>query len=188
MTGDDWHDPDLTTFGMFVSGDPLRSPGPHGEQQVDTSFVLWFNAGRAHVPVTLPENDWVEAGEVVLSTDPELPMGTPVKAGETLAAARQSVVVLARLSPAFGRRSGGRTTCRSSPVRRDLHRRWARLVGPSGQRFGRTCRSEFRLIASPAVARARADDLAPPRSARWHRSCGARRGQQVGLRGTTRTV
>ena len=94
MTGDDWHDPALTTFGMFVSGNPLRSPGPHGEQQFDSSFLLWFNAGRAHVPVTLPANDWVEAGEVVLSTDPKLPMGTPVKAGDRLQLRRQSVVVL----------------------------------------------------------------------------------------------
>ena len=46
MTGDDWHDPDAdASLGMFVSGAPLRSPGPRGEQQVDTSFVIWFNSG-----------------------------------------------------------------------------------------------------------------------------------------------
>jgi glycogen operon protein len=94
MTGDDWHDPSLTTFGMFVSGDPLRAPGPQGEQQVDASFVMWFNAGRAHVGVQLAENDWVEAGEVVLSTDPQLTVGTPVKAGDRITLRRQSVVVL----------------------------------------------------------------------------------------------
>ena len=44
MTADDWHDPDLRAIGMFVSGAPLRSPGPRGEQQVDKSFVLWFNS------------------------------------------------------------------------------------------------------------------------------------------------
>ena len=32
------------TVGMFVSGAPLRSPGPRGEQQVDKSFMLWFNS------------------------------------------------------------------------------------------------------------------------------------------------
>jgi glycogen operon protein len=94
MDGDDWHDHSLTAFGMFVSGNPLRSPGPHGEQQFDTSFVMWFNAGRANVPITLPENDWVETGEIVLSTDPKLAMGTPVKAGDRLVLRRQSVVVL----------------------------------------------------------------------------------------------
>ena len=94
MTGDDWHDPTLTTFGMFVSGDPLRAPGPRGEQQVDASFMMWFNAGRAHVPIQLAENDWVESGEVVLSTDPQLTVGTPVKAGDRIQLRRQSVVVL----------------------------------------------------------------------------------------------
>ncbi len=49
-----------TSIGMFVSGDPLRSPGPHGEQQLDTSFLLWLNAGDDAVEVTLPENDWVQ--------------------------------------------------------------------------------------------------------------------------------
>ena len=94
MTGDDWHDPGLTTLGMFVSGNPLRAPGPRGEQQVDASFVMWFNAGRANVPVQLAENDFVEAGEVVLSTDPQLAVGTPVKAGDRITLRRQSVVVL----------------------------------------------------------------------------------------------
>ena len=45
MTGDDWYDPTLTTLGMFVSGAPLRSPGPRGEQQVDKSFAMFFNSG-----------------------------------------------------------------------------------------------------------------------------------------------
>jgi glycogen operon protein len=36
----------------------------------------------------------VQAGEVVLSTDPDLPVGTPVSAGETLTIGARSVVVL----------------------------------------------------------------------------------------------
>ena len=54
MTGDDWYDPTLTVLGMFVSGAPLRSPGPHGEQQVDKSFAMFFNSGDRSVPVELP--------------------------------------------------------------------------------------------------------------------------------------
>ena len=45
MTGDDWHDDASRVVGMFVSGDPLRSPGPRGEQQRDKSFMIWLNAG-----------------------------------------------------------------------------------------------------------------------------------------------
>ncbi len=50
MTGDDWHDHALTTVGMVVSGAPLRSPGPRGEQQVDKSFAIFLNAGPARRP------------------------------------------------------------------------------------------------------------------------------------------
>ncbi|WP_205470938.1 glycogen debranching protein GlgX [Nocardioides sp. SYSU D00038] len=93
MTGDDWHDESLTCVGMFVSGAPLRSPGPRGEQQFDASFMIWMNPGDSPLRLELPENDWVQAGEVVLSTDAKLPVGTPVKAGDRLALGRQSLVV-----------------------------------------------------------------------------------------------
>ena len=33
MTGDDWADNELSVVGMLVTGSPLRSPGPRGEQQ-----------------------------------------------------------------------------------------------------------------------------------------------------------
>ncbi|MCW2768290.1 MAG: glgX 2 [Nocardioides sp.] len=94
MTGDDWHDTTLLTLGMFVSGSPLRSPGPRGEQQVDASFMLWFNSGAKPQRIQLPENDWVQQGEVVLSTDFKLPVGNPIKAGDRLSLGGHSVVVL----------------------------------------------------------------------------------------------
>ncbi|MGZ4454694.1 MAG: glycogen debranching protein GlgX [Nocardioides sp.] len=94
MTGDDWHDESLGVVGMFVSGAPLRSPGPRGEQQVDKSFMVYLNAAARPVPVELPENDWVHAGEVVLSTDFKLPPGTPVKAGDRLRLGSRSLLVL----------------------------------------------------------------------------------------------
>ena len=90
----DWHDGTLEVIGMFVSGDPLRSPGPRGEQQRDASFMLWFNSGEQPVEVALPDNEWVRTGEVVLSTDPDLPHGTPVLAGEPLTLGGLTVVVL----------------------------------------------------------------------------------------------
>lgn len=94
MSGDDWHDPNLRAIGMFVSGAPLRSPGPRGEQQVDKSFVLWFNSSPEPQRISLPENDWVQSGEVVISTDAELPAGTHVEAGGLLAIGPRTVVVI----------------------------------------------------------------------------------------------
>ena len=78
----------------FVSGAPLRSPGPRGEQQIDKSFAMFLNSGDRVVPVELPTNDWVHTGEVVLSTDPKLPVGMPVKTGQRMRLGARSVVVL----------------------------------------------------------------------------------------------
>ncbi|UMG92987.1 alpha-amylase family glycosyl hydrolase [Nocardioides sp. TF02-7] len=54
MTDDDWHDAGLRTVGMFVSGKPLREPGPRGEQLLDSSFLMWFHAGPEPCAVFLP--------------------------------------------------------------------------------------------------------------------------------------
>jgi glycogen debranching enzyme GlgX len=94
MTGDDWQDETLAVIGMFVSGAPLRSPGPRGEQLVDSSFVFWLNAANEPVDVLLPVNDWVHSGAVVLSTSPDQPRGTHVAAGDRLRLGARSVVVL----------------------------------------------------------------------------------------------
>lgn len=94
MTDDDWHDPGLRTVGMFVTGKPLRSPGPTGEQQLDASFLMWFHSGDQPVDVLLPENDWVHAGEVVLSTDPDQPVGSDAVSGKEMRISARSVVVL----------------------------------------------------------------------------------------------
>jgi glycogen operon protein len=94
MTDEDWADESLCAVGAFVSGSPLRSPGPHGEQQIDNSFVLWLNAADAPLEVTLPVNDWVQVGEVVLSTDAALPAGASVHAGATLALGPKTVLVV----------------------------------------------------------------------------------------------
>ena len=79
---------------MFVSGDPLRSPGPRGEQQHDSSFLIWLNNGPDDAAITLPENQWVNHGEVVLSTDTGNPIGTPVAAGDKMTLQGRSVLVL----------------------------------------------------------------------------------------------
>ncbi|MCR1782395.1 glycogen debranching protein GlgX [Nocardioides carbamazepini] len=102
MTDDDWHDSGLRTIGMFVSGKPLREPGPRGEQQIDTSFLIWFHAGADPVEVHLPENDWVHSGSVVLSTDPGLPDGTEVTVGARLSIGARSVVVMQESERAAG--------------------------------------------------------------------------------------
>jgi glycogen debranching enzyme GlgX len=94
MTDADWADTGLRAVGSFVSGAPLRVPGPCGEQLIDSSFLLWFNASSEPLELTLPENDWVQAGEVVLSTDEALPEGTGVKAGQDITLGARTVLVV----------------------------------------------------------------------------------------------
>jgi glycogen operon protein len=94
MTREDWQDGGLRAIGMFVSGSPLRAPGPRGEVQQDSSFLLWLNGGEASADCVQPANQWVQAGTVVLSTDDLLPPGTTVKAGETLQLSPRALVLL----------------------------------------------------------------------------------------------
>jgi glycogen operon protein len=94
MTADDWQHGELRVVGMFVSGDPLRSPGPRGEQQRDSSFMLWLNGSSSDCEITFPFNEWVQHGAVALSTDPDNPVGLKVEAGETITLAARSLVLL----------------------------------------------------------------------------------------------
>ncbi|HET9861158.1 MAG TPA: glycogen debranching protein GlgX [Nocardioidaceae bacterium] len=94
MIDADWFDESLHTLGMFVSGDPLRAPGPRGEQLHDSSFLLWFHAHAEAGKVTLPVNAWVHAGVVVLSTDDNHPVGSRLEAGEVIDIAPRSMLVL----------------------------------------------------------------------------------------------
>ena len=79
---------------MLVTGDPLRSPGPRGEQQWDDSFLIWLNAEADPVTVTLPDEHWDHTGEVVVSTCPGCPVGATVEAGGSLTLEGRTVVVL----------------------------------------------------------------------------------------------
>ena len=97
MTGDGWQDGHLRVVGMFVSGDPLRSPGPRGEQQRDSSFMLWLNGSPDDCEVKYPSNEWVQRGAVALSTDPGHPLGRSVEAGDTVTLAARSLVLLEQI-------------------------------------------------------------------------------------------
>lgn len=56
--------------------------------------MIWLNAAADPASLSLPENAWVQDGEVVLSTDPEHPHGEHVRAGEVVDLAARSVLVM----------------------------------------------------------------------------------------------
>ncbi len=90
----EWFDERLHVLGMFVFGDPLRAPGPHGERLRDSSFLVWFNATAEPARVAMPERAWAASLEVVLSTDEQQQAGVRLQAGESLTLAARSLVAL----------------------------------------------------------------------------------------------
>jgi glycogen operon protein len=97
MTIEDWYDSSLLTIGMFVSGSPLRAPGPRGERLVDLSFLLWLHAHDVPGKAVMPVQEWVQRGEVVLSTALSHAAGTVVRAGDVLDVEPRSLLVLREL-------------------------------------------------------------------------------------------
>jgi isoamylase len=53
MAARDWDD-GMPVVGMFLNGEEIATPGPHGERIVDDSFVVLFNASHEDVSFTMP--------------------------------------------------------------------------------------------------------------------------------------
>ncbi|MHB1837301.1 MAG: glycogen debranching enzyme, partial [Solirubrobacteraceae bacterium] len=64
-------------LGMFLNGDTMVIPGPHGERIVDDSFVLLFNAHEQSRTFTLPHSLVGSRWSLELSTaDPDAEPGS----------------------------------------------------------------------------------------------------------------
>jgi glycogen operon protein len=89
MTKRDWNE--QRTVGMFLNGQEIAAPGPHGEKVEDDSFLLLFNAHHEDVTFTLPTRRFGDRWELELTTaDPE------GESGLLVAPARTEVPVIAR--------------------------------------------------------------------------------------------
>ncbi|MTE23869.1 glycogen debranching protein GlgX [Microbacterium sp. ZXX196] len=93
MTEEDWADPGLRTLGFFLSGGPLREPGLRGEQVIDRSFIVWINAADEDVEVASAVAEFMPEGEVVLSTDPRIPLGSSAVVGQADTITARCIVV-----------------------------------------------------------------------------------------------
>ena len=67
MTRSDW-DEGEPALGLFLNGDAIPSPGPHGERVRDDSFVLLFNACSDEREFMLPRERMGLVWELELST------------------------------------------------------------------------------------------------------------------------
>ncbi len=76
MTMRDWQQQPGRTLGVFLNGDEIPSRTAHGEEIVDGSFLLLFNAHSEPVTFTLPTRRFGARWEVVLATGEGAPDGS----------------------------------------------------------------------------------------------------------------
>jgi isoamylase len=89
MTKRDWNE--QRVVGMFLNGQEIAAPGPHGEKVEDDSFLLLFNAYYEDVTFMLPTRRFGRIWELVLTTD-----DPTADEGLLVAPARTEVPVIAR--------------------------------------------------------------------------------------------
>ncbi|HWX52148.1 MAG TPA: hypothetical protein VNY34_02570, partial [Solirubrobacteraceae bacterium] len=96
MTQKDWQREDARALGCFLNGAEIPSRAPNGEEIVDDSFLLLFNAHFEPVTFTLPTRRFGARWTVELATDGGLPEGSiPGRADVTVH--DRSLVLLRRV-------------------------------------------------------------------------------------------
>jgi isoamylase len=68
MSDEDWQAGFAKSLGVFLNGRSIASPNERGEQVVDDSFYVMFNAHHEPLDFTLPESKWGERWAEVLDT------------------------------------------------------------------------------------------------------------------------
>jgi isoamylase len=99
MTHEEWFNGFAKSIGMFLNGDGLPDPGPHGESIIDDSFFIVFNAENNGIDFHLPGPGYGESWTTVIDTnDPHVVEGIHIyKAKDVLMLEARSVVVLRRV-------------------------------------------------------------------------------------------
>ncbi|HEX7600730.1 MAG TPA: glycogen debranching protein GlgX, partial [Polyangiaceae bacterium] len=95
MTQKDWQREDAHTLGVFLNGQEIPSRTPTGEQIVDDSFLLLFNAHFEPVTFTLPTRRFGARWVVELSTGDGVPEG-PIAGRAEVAVQGRALVLLRR--------------------------------------------------------------------------------------------
>jgi len=104
MTDQDWRRPDMFAMAVFLNGDAITEPGPHGEPVRDDSFLLFLNTHYEPVNFTVPEAVYGKSWSVALDTADGSsagagaePTATGPGPGEEVPLAPRSMVVLRRV-------------------------------------------------------------------------------------------
>ena len=99
MREDQWSEELAKSIGMFLNGDRLPDPGPHGELESDDSFIILFNASEEKIGFSLPSQRWGENWAAVIDTnDPMLEeLSVRYVSGDEVPLESRSIVVLQRV-------------------------------------------------------------------------------------------
>jgi len=96
MTQKEWQRDDGHTLGVFLNGEEISERTPEGQDIVDDSFLLLFNASGESIPFTLPTRRFGARWQVEIATGTGAPEGVvPARARVTLEG--RSVVLFLRV-------------------------------------------------------------------------------------------
>ena len=96
MNEEHWNHDHAKSLAVFLNGRGLHSVGPKGEQIIDDSFYVIFNAYHEPLDYTMPEEKYGTQWTRILDTCQNLADedGDTIGAGEKLKVSGRSVVVL----------------------------------------------------------------------------------------------
>jgi glycogen operon protein len=95
MSEEHWNEDFAKSLGVFLFGRGLHAVGPKGEQIIDDSFYVIFNAHHGSIPFTLPAEKYGKEWTKVLDTSsPHIDSDEKYKAGETIEAEGRSIILL----------------------------------------------------------------------------------------------
>ena len=102
MTQDDWDFAFGKALQAYVNGSQIAEPDSRGQQVIDDSFLLMFNAFHEDIEFTLPSKTLGAKWEVLIDTTE--PLGHPaeteeIEAGGTKNVPARSTIVLRQIEP-----------------------------------------------------------------------------------------
>jgi glycogen operon protein len=96
MSDAQWQEELARALMVFLNGDAIAEPDLRGEEIVDDSFLVLFNAQPEQTEFTLPDADYGESWTVVVDTDHQLEVGAEVAHSTSITLAGRSTAVLVR--------------------------------------------------------------------------------------------
>ncbi|WP_454048422.1 glycogen debranching protein GlgX [Cellulomonas sp. Marseille-Q8402] len=96
MSDAQWQEEFARSVMVFLNGDAIAEPDLRGEEIVDDSFLVLFNAQPESTTFTLPDAEYGETWTVALDTDHQLAPGDELKHGTQVELVHRSTVVLRR--------------------------------------------------------------------------------------------